>query len=89
MASSTIYGGTFNLISVTMKKMGVDVTFVSPLCTDEELEAAFRHNTKAVFGETIANPAPTCITVLLTIFLRVATVSLSLVGITIQIIRQV
>ena len=59
VSSSTIYGGTFNLIAVTMKKMGVDVTFVSPLCTDEELEAAFRPNTKAVFGETIANPALT------------------------------
>ncbi|MBE6972146.1 MAG: O-acetylhomoserine aminocarboxypropyltransferase/cysteine synthase [Ruminococcaceae bacterium] len=57
VASSTIYGGTFNLFSVTMKKMGIDFTFVSPHCTDEELEAAFRPNTKAVFGETIANPA--------------------------------
>ena len=59
VASSTIYGGTFNLFSVTMKKMGVDFTFVSPDCSDEELEAAFRPNTKAVFGETIANPALT------------------------------
>ena len=59
VSSSTIYGGTFNLISVTMKKMGIDATFVSPDCTDEELEAAFRPNTKAVFGETIANPALT------------------------------
>ena len=59
VASSTIYGGTFNLIGVTMKKMGIDVTFVSPDCTDAELEAAFRENTKAVFGETIANPALT------------------------------
>jgi len=59
VASSTIYGGTFNLISVTMKKMGIDVTFVSPDCTDDELNAAFRPNTKAVFGETIANPALT------------------------------
>ncbi len=57
VAASTIYGGTFNLFSVTMKKMGIDFTFVSPYCTDEELEAAFRPNTKAVFGETIANPA--------------------------------
>ena len=57
VASSTIYGGTFNLFAVTMKKMGVEFTFVSPHCTDEELEAAFRPNTKAVFGETIANPA--------------------------------
>ena len=59
VASSTIYGGTFNLFSVTMKKMGIDFTFVSPDCSDEELEAAFRPNTKAVFGETIANPALT------------------------------
>ena len=57
VASSTIYGGTFNLFSVTMKRMGVEFTFVSPDCSDEELEAAFRPNTKAVFGETIANPA--------------------------------
>ena len=54
---SAIYGGTFNLFSVTMKKMGIDFTFLSPDCTDKELEAAFRPNTKAVFGETIANPA--------------------------------
>ena len=59
VASSTIYGGTFNLISVTMKKMGIEATFVDPLCTEEELNAAFRPNTKAVFGETIANPALT------------------------------
>ncbi len=59
VASSTIYGGTFNLFSVTMAKMGVEFTFVSPDCTDEELSAAFRPNTKAVFGETIANPALT------------------------------
>ena len=59
VASSTIYGGTFNLFSVTMKKMGIDFTFVSPDCTEEELNAAFRENTKAVFGETIANPALT------------------------------
>ncbi len=57
ISCSAIYGGTFNLFSVTMKKMGIDFTFVSPDCTDEELEAAFRPNTKAVFGETIANPA--------------------------------
>ncbi len=57
VASSTIYGGTYNLFAVTMKRMGIDFTFVSPDCTDEELEAAFRPNTKAVFGETIANPA--------------------------------
>ncbi|MBQ7083990.1 MAG: O-acetylhomoserine aminocarboxypropyltransferase/cysteine synthase [Anaerotignum sp.] len=59
VASSTIYGGTFNLFSVTMKKMGVKFTFVAPDCSDEELEAAFRPNTKAVFGESIANPALT------------------------------
>lgn len=59
VSSSSIYGGTFNLISVTMKKMGIDVTFVSPDCTKEELDAAFRGNTRAVFGETIANPALT------------------------------
>lgn len=57
VAESSIYGGTFNLFAVTMKKMGIDFTFVSPDCTDEELEAAFKPNTKAVFGETIANPA--------------------------------
>ncbi len=59
VASSSIYGGTFNLFNVTMRKMGVDFTFVSPDCTDAELEAAFKPNTKAVFGETIANPALT------------------------------
>ena len=59
VSSSTIYGGTFNLFNVTMRKMGVEFTFVSPDCTEEELEAAFRPNTKAVFGETIANPALT------------------------------
>ena len=59
VASSTIYGGTFNLFSVTMKRMGIDFTFVDPDCTAEELDAAFRPNTKAVFGETIANPALT------------------------------
>ena len=59
VASSSIYGGTYNLFAVTMKKMGVEFTFVSPDCSQEELEAAFRPNTKAVFGETIANPALT------------------------------
>ncbi|WP_368490632.1 O-acetylhomoserine aminocarboxypropyltransferase/cysteine synthase family protein [Clostridium sp. BJN0013] len=59
VASSSIYGGTFNLISVTMSKMGITTTFVSPDCTEEELNAAFQPNTKAVFGETIANPALT------------------------------
>lgn len=57
VASSAIYGGTYNLFAVTMKRMGIDFTFVSPDCTDEELNAAFRPNTKALFGETIANPA--------------------------------
>ena len=59
VASSSIYGGTFNLISVTMKKMGITATFVSPDATEEELNAAFQPNTKLVFGETIANPALT------------------------------
>ncbi len=57
VASSAIYGGTFNLFAVTMAKMGLEFTFVAPDCSDEELQAAFRPNTKAVFGETIANPA--------------------------------
>ena len=59
VSSSTIYGGTYNLFAVTMKRMGIDFTFVSPDCTKEELDAAFKPNTKAVFGETIANPALT------------------------------
>jgi len=59
IASSAIYGGTFNLFNVTMRKMGIEFTFVDPDCSDEELEAAFQPNTKAVFGETIANPALT------------------------------
>ena len=59
VSSSSIYGGTFNLLSVTMAKMGIETTFVSPDCTREELEAAFQPNTKLVFGETIANPALT------------------------------
>ena len=59
VSSSAIYGGTFNLIAVTMKRMGIDVTFVNPDATEEELNAAFRENTRAVFGETIANPALT------------------------------
>ncbi len=59
VASSTIYGGTYNLISVTMKRMGVDVTFVSPDASREELDGAFRENTRVMFGETIANPALT------------------------------
>ena len=57
VASSAIYGGTYNLLAHTMRRMGLECTFVAPDCTDEELEAAFRPNTKAVFGETIANPA--------------------------------
>lgn len=57
IASSAIYGGTYNLFAVTMKKIGIDFTFVSPDCTEEELQAAFRPNTKLVFGETVANPA--------------------------------
>ena len=59
VASSAIYGGTYNLFAVTMKKMGIEFTFVSPDCSEEELNAAFKENTKAVFGETIANPALT------------------------------
>ncbi len=59
VASSSIYGGTFNLIAVTMAKMGIETTFVSPDSTEEELNAAFRPNTKCVFGETVANPALT------------------------------
>ena len=59
VASSTIYGGTYNLFAVTMKRMGIEFTFVNPDATEEELDAAFRPNTKALFGETIANPALT------------------------------
>ena len=59
VASSAIYGGTYNLLAVTMKRMGIETTFVDPDCSDEELEAAFRPETKVVFGETIANPALT------------------------------
>lgn len=57
IASTAIYGGTFNLFNVTMRKMGIEFTFVDPDCSDDELEAAFQPNTKCVFGETIANPA--------------------------------
>ncbi len=57
VSSSAIYGGTYNLLAHTMQRMGLECTFVDPHCTDEELEAAFRPNTKCVFGETIANPA--------------------------------
>lgn len=57
VSSTAIYGGTYNLFNVTMRKMGIDFTFVEPDCTTEELEAAFRPNTKCVFGETISNPS--------------------------------
>lgn len=57
VASSAIYGGTYNLFAVTMKRMGIDFTFVAPDCSEDELNAAFKPNTKALFGETIANPA--------------------------------
>lgn len=57
VCSSTVYGGTFNLFGVTLKKMGIDVTFVDPDASEEELSKAFKPNTKAMFGETIANPA--------------------------------
>ena len=59
ISSTSIYGGTYNLFAVTMKKMGIEFTFIDPDCTEEELNAAFKPNTKAVFGETIANPALT------------------------------
>ena len=70
VASSTIYGGTYNLFAVTMKRMGIEFTFVDPDCTEDELRAAFRPNTKAVFGETIANPALTVLDI--EMFARVA-----------------
>lgn len=56
VSSSTLYGGTFNLFSVTLKKYGIETTFVSPEADEEEIQAAFRSNTKALFGETISNP---------------------------------
>lgn len=59
VCSTSIYGGTYNLFAHTMKRMGIEFTFVSPTCSDEELESAFRPNTKVVFGETVANPALT------------------------------
>ena len=59
VCSTSIYGGTYNLFAVTMKKMGISFTFIDPDCTEEELNAAFQENTKAVFGETVANPALT------------------------------
>lgn len=57
ISSSAIYGGTFNLFSVTLKKLGIDVTFINPDATEEEIEAAIRPNTKALFGETVSNPS--------------------------------
>jgi len=57
ISTSAIYGGTFNLFGVTMKKLGIEVTFVDPDASEEEIQAAFKPNTKCVFGETIANPA--------------------------------
>ena len=57
ISSSAIYGGTFNLFSVTLKKLGIDVTFISPEATEEEIEAAIKPNTKALFGETVSNPS--------------------------------
>ncbi len=59
LCSSTVYGGTFNLMAVTFKRMGIDVTFFEQSESDEEIEAKIQENTKAVFGETIANPALT------------------------------
>ena len=59
VSSTAIYGGTYNLFAVTMKRMGIEFTFVDPDCTEDELNAAFRPNTRALFGETIANPALT------------------------------
>ena len=70
VACSAIYGGTFNLFNVTMRKMGIDFTFVSPDSTEEELDKAFKPNTKAVFGETIANPA--CSVLDIELFAKVA-----------------
>ena len=70
ISSSAIYGGTFNLFEVTMKKMGIEFTFISPDSTEEEIDAAFRPNTKAVFGETIANPA--CSVLDIELFAKVA-----------------
>lgn len=57
VSSSAIYGGTYNLFNVTMRKLGIDFTFISPDATEEEIQAAFKPNTKAVFGETISNPS--------------------------------
>lgn len=57
VSASSIYGGTFNLFAVTLKRLGIEVTFVDQTASDEELEKAFRPNTRAVFGETLANPS--------------------------------
>ena len=57
VSSSAIYGGTYNLFAITMKRMGIEFTFISPDSTDEEIDAAFRPNTKALFGETVSNPS--------------------------------
>ena len=70
ISSTSIYGGTFNVFSVTMKNMGIDFTFIDPDCTEDELRAAFKPNTKAVFGETVANPALTVLDI--EIFAKVA-----------------
>ncbi|MBQ8974787.1 MAG: O-acetylhomoserine aminocarboxypropyltransferase/cysteine synthase, partial [Oscillospiraceae bacterium] len=70
VSSNSIYGGSYNLFAVTMKRMGIDVTFVNPDATEEELSAAFRPNTKVMFGESIANPALTILDIEL--FARVA-----------------
>ena len=59
VSSTAVYGGTYNLFDVTLRRLGIDFTFVNPDCGEDELAAAFRPNTKAVFGETIANPALT------------------------------
>ena len=59
VASSTIYGGTFNLLAHSLHKMGIECSFVSPFCGEDELDAAFRPTTKCVIGETVANPALT------------------------------
>lgn len=59
IASTSIYGGTINLFSITMKRLGIECIFVDPDATDDEIQAAFKDNTKLVFGETIANPALT------------------------------
>ena len=62
ITSNTIYGGTYNLFGVTMKKLGIECTFIDPDWSDEKIEACFKENTKCFFGETISNPAATCLT---------------------------